>query len=311
MRNQVYSIVIPTKDREILLKNLLDSIIKQTLQPSEVIICSSGRDITNLINSFRKDLEIVHIKSDISSQVYQKKMAIRKVSKKSTWVAFFDDDFLLEQTTMEEAFRCINNHEYTDRLGGLGFGVTNNSKQSNKIISFFLKNQSGKVFKSGYNMSYSESSLSIYTYWLNGASLWKTSVLYKYDNHLESLQRSLAEDLIFSYEVSKTHLLIYCPSSKLSYQQVESDNQQFFYNEEKLSFYVYLYFVIRNPELSLTQFYLFQFLRFLASLILKKRTVSQFVRFSCMFLKVYFTSMKIVVLKDKVFFIQNQLNSNR
>jgi glycosyltransferase involved in cell wall biosynthesis len=308
MTTTVYSIIIPTKDRELQLKNLLYSICKQTLQPTEVIICSSGKDISNVVNLFKEDLRIIHIKSDIASQVFQKKLAIDRVSRQSTWVAFFDDDFLLEQTTMEEAFHCINNDKYSDRLGGLGFAVTNHSGKKNKVLSYYLRNKRGKVFKSGYNANYSDENSPTYTEWLNGASLWRSSVLFKYDNHLDNLRRSLGEDLIFSYEVSKTHLLIYCPSSKLSYQQVELDGEQISNNELKLYFYVYLYFVIRNSRLSLTQFYVFQLFKFFVALILKRRTIF---RFSREFLSVYVTSIRVVFKKDKVLFIKNQLDSNR
>lgn len=311
MTNTVYSIVIPTKDREFQLKNLLYSICKQTLQPNEVIICSSGQDISNLINLFKDNLRIVHIKSEITSQVFQKKLAIDRVSRQSDWVAFFDDDFLLEQTTMEDAFHCINSDQYSDRLGGLGFGVTNQHKKRNNVLSYYFRNKRGKVFKSGYNASYSDSNTHAYTEWLNGASLWRTSVLPKYDNPLENLRRSLAEDLIFSYEVSKTHLLIYCPNSKLSYQQVEAGGEQLSHNEYKLYFYVYLYFVIRNAGLSLTQFYILQFLKFLVTLFRKRRTTFKFSRFSRELFSVYLKSIQIFFKKDKVLFIKNQLNSNR
>ena len=101
MTTTVYSIIIPTKDRELQLKNLLYSICKQTLQPTEVIICSSGKDISNVVNLFKEDLRIIHIKSDIASQVFQKKLAIDRVSRQSTWVAFFDDDFFIFKSEPE------------------------------------------------------------------------------------------------------------------------------------------------------------------------------------------------------------------
>ena len=120
-----YSVVIATKDREVYLENLLRSISIQTIQPLEIIICSAGRDISHLIELYKNELKIIHIESKVASQVFQKKMAISKVSMSSDWVAFFDDDFLLEKETLEQAFICINNENYFQRLGGVGVEVTN------------------------------------------------------------------------------------------------------------------------------------------------------------------------------------------
>ena len=308
MRSQPYSIVIATKDRESLLSNLLESLTGLSIRPVEVIVCSSGRDISGVIQKFKNVLNLVHVQSNISSQVYQKKLAILNLKQTVEWVAFFDDDVLLKSDSIEEAFNALSRDTNKDLIAGIGFSIENIDLSPTGTLARIHQKRLGKVLKSGHNVAYLSSNLPIYTQWLNGAAMWRYSVLEKYDNELEGLKRSLGEDLIFSYEVSKTHKLIYCPKAKILFQDPLSQYVDLEGKELRLYFYIMLYFVNRNKELSIFRFYIFQLIRFLSSSAFKIFTKKMLFRDSLEFFILYLKSIRFVFTKKKVEFIIKQLS---
>jgi glycosyltransferase involved in cell wall biosynthesis len=308
MRSQSYSIIIATKDRESSLSNLFDSIIGLTTKPIEVIVCSSGSDITRLIKQYANYLNLVHVVSSISSQVYQKKLAILNLTKEVEWVAFFDDDVLLKKDSIDEAFDTLKNDVSKDLIAGIGFSFENINLEQTGVLGRIHRNKLGQVLKSGHNVDYMSSKFPIYTQWLNGASMWRFSVLEKYNNELEGLKRSLGEDLIFSYEVSKAHKLIYSPKAKILFQDPLSQYVDLRGKELKLYFHVMLYLVYRNKELSVFRFYIFQITRFLSSSGFKSFSKQISFKEILDFLILYMNSFRIIFSKNKVAFIKRQLN---
>jgi hypothetical protein len=140
--------------------------------------------------------------------------------------------------------------------------------------------------------------------WQRGRAI----ILEKYDNELEDLKRSLGEDLIFSYEVSKSHKLIYCPKAKILFQDPFLQHVDLRGKELKLYFYVMLYFVFRNKELSVFRFYIFQITRFLSSLALKGFSKQITCGEILEFLTLYMKSIRIIFSKNKIAFIKKQLS---
>jgi glycosyltransferase involved in cell wall biosynthesis len=305
MSSQPYSIIIATKDRESYLANLLESLLRLTHKPVEIVVSSSGRDISTVIGLYKNSLNLVHIVSEVSSQIFQKKQAILNLSNKADWVVFLDDDVLVKDSTIDEAFRCYELHGDKEEIAGVGFAIENLDITRSGYPKKFYSKKLGRVLKSGHNVGYLSSVKPIYTEWLNGASMWRYSELYKYDNELESLKRALAEDLIFSYSVSKENKLIYCPSAVVRFQNPESQYVELSGNELKLYFFVMLYFVSRNRELSLFRFYTYQLLRFLGSESHRKVNLKEFTTF----FGYYLPSMRIFFHKKKAQFVMKMLNS--
>ena len=163
------------------------------------------------------------------------------------------------------------------------------------------------MLKSGHNVAYLSSKFPIYTQWLNGASMWKFSALGKYDNELEGLKRSLGEDLIFSYEVSKNHKLIYCPNAKILFQDPLSQYVDLRGKELKLYFFVMMYFVLRNKELSIFRFYTFQMTRFLSGLAINGFSKQITFREILDFFSIYIRSMRLIFTRNRTEYINKQL----
>ena len=307
MRLQPYSIVVATKDRETFLSNFFESVVGLTTKPTEVVVCSSGRDITNLIQQYESVLNLVHVVSDVASQVYQKKLAILNLTKEVEWVAFFDDDVILKADSIDEAFNTLENDKCKDLIAGIGFSIENIDLMQTGILGKIHRNRLGQVLKSGHNVAYLSSKFPIYTQWLNGASMWKFSALGKYDNELEGLKRSLGEDLIFSYEVSKNHKLIYCPNAKILFQDPLSQYVDLRGKELKLYFFVMMYFVLRNNELSIFRFYTFQMTRFLSGLAINGFSNQITFREILDFFSIYIRSIRLIFTRNRTEYINKQL----
>ena len=85
---QNLAILIATKDRHNQLQKLLDSIYRSTNLPNKVVIVYSGREITSIINSSQKILNIESIYSELASQIYQKSIGIKAIGDTHQWIFF-------------------------------------------------------------------------------------------------------------------------------------------------------------------------------------------------------------------------------
>src|SRR3989338_498104 len=170
------SVVIPTIGRSELLKNLLDSLFKQSVLPQEVIIIDAGEDLALEGSDFLRTAPIrcVYKKSSIASLTHQKNMGIALA--RGNWVGFLDDDIVLEEKAFENMFYFLN--KCSDSVGGAALNVINVLRGSS-----FLLNLTelcgidslciGKVLKSGFASQLYPISSDIMVEWLcGGATFW-------------------------------------------------------------------------------------------------------------------------------------------
>ena len=229
-----FCILIPTRNRPREVEKLLTSIQKSTLQAVQVIVVSSGKEVSDIVEKFSLDLEITYIHTEISGQINQKKAGILAINPRAKWVVFMDDDLLVLPDTFEQAFGCIYGvSSNTQReLAGIGFGLpvtsrfNDRGKFSQSVARLFgINNQpAGYVLSNGHATSYLEQQSAVETTWLNGASMWRVEETSSYGSHGISSNYAACEDLIFSYPVGKKKSLIYCPNAKLDFQVIEKTN---------------------------------------------------------------------------------------
>ena len=79
----IYGILVATKDRPQQLDKFLKSVSNLSLLPIEVVIASSGIDITEIIKKYTDKLNLKHVHSLRSGQVIQKKLGLKYVSASS------------------------------------------------------------------------------------------------------------------------------------------------------------------------------------------------------------------------------------
>ena len=233
-RSADFAILIPTRNRPVKVRKLLESISSSKVMPKQVVIVASGTEISEEISLFQERLPITYIFSKQAGQVNQKKLGLAAITPKIAWVVFLDDDVLVKPDTFSSAFESLNFFEKTksEQIVGVGLGITSSSRSKSagcflKILgSFFLlyKNKPGLVLSSGHATSYQECIRPVFTAWLNGVSMWRRENAMKYSCLGINSKYAACEDLIYSYSQSKFGELLYLPQSIVTYQDIEITN---------------------------------------------------------------------------------------
>lgn len=220
-------VLIATKDRPLLLRNLLESISKSTFMPGQVVIVYNGVDILGEVDNFKEILNIHIIHSDIASQSVQKSIGIQYIDQKFEWVLFMDDDLLLQSNTLEYLMINYAFNKSFDKFAGFGLNIVNGHyiKQS-PITKFVLFNSSlyslrpGSITKSGHPQSYMNAETDTEVDWLNGISLWSSKVLNFYTPPRNPLSYAAYEDVCFSFQVRKYAKLLFVNKAYVFHQQI-------------------------------------------------------------------------------------------
>ncbi len=268
--------LIPTRNRPREVEALLTSIGASRVKPFQVILVSSGDDISNTVEKFVDKLSITHIHSEIPGQINQKKLGLSAVDSSVNWVVFLDDDLLVSPDTFEKAFECVQKFDRKNgkRLGGVGFGLPATSRfknhgQASQILARFFgidHQPAGVVLSNGHATSYLEQQEPTETQWLNGASMWRVETVLSYGSHGISSRYAACEDLIFSYPVGKKYLLVYCPDAKLEFQKSEKtdfENPAIYVS----ALYWRYFLILEHKEFSIIRFNVAQLGRLLFGVI--------------------------------------------
>ena len=86
---------------------LLESIAAAQPTNVEIIIVSSGKAITDLVNKYKPDLSIKYRHSEIAGQINQKLQALSMVSNESSWVMFCDDDLIFSKDFFNQLAKVL------------------------------------------------------------------------------------------------------------------------------------------------------------------------------------------------------------
>jgi len=227
-------ILIPTKDRPDKVRKLLDSLVGSSIKPAQVVIVSSGTDISNVVEEFKSVLKIRYLHSDVSGQVNQKRIGSKMLDDHLEWVIFLDDDLVVNSSCIEIAIEGAESFESQSKVKVSGVGLalpsTTRARDANQLIKligriFAISNSKpGAVYKNGHAASYLDCKEITPTQWLNGASMWKREAVRNYGTNLISTKYAACEDLLFSYPNSLKGKLIFVPEAKLEFQDEELTN---------------------------------------------------------------------------------------
>lgn len=252
-------ILVSTRNRPSHLDALLASISQADPLPDQIVVSSSGVDISQIISKHSRKLSISHVHTDLYGQIRQKMLGIRELEKWIDWTIFLDDDVLLQKDTIAKLKRVIESriNSSSDDLLGVGLNTPMTSHLTNqdrfkKVIAkyFFLEGKPrGTVLKSGHPVSYLGSNHVIETQWLNGISAWKSQALSLYGSDYLESRYSAFEDVIFSYTQSKLGKLIYAPEIEVEFQLTSTTDLSHPSIFEAASYWR-LKFILDNQELS-------------------------------------------------------------
>jgi len=257
------AILICTRNRPKQLDALLQSISRLEQKPDQVVISSSGADVSNVISNYLGNINLSYVQTDLYGQIRQKMLGIAAIEESIEWTIFLDDDVLLPTSILGELENLIEfrSLQSSQSLLGIGFRTPSTAHliragSAKKLVAriFFLDSQiPGDVLMSGHPVPYVNSNHSINTKWLNGISAWKSSSLRFYGSDFLESRYSAFEDVIFSYSQGKLGDLIYASNIEVKFQSDQTTNLSDTSIFKAASFWR-LKFILSNPEFSKAKF---------------------------------------------------------
>jgi GT2 family glycosyltransferase len=230
------TIIIPTRNREKELTNLLEALNQTNSVIHQIIIIDSSDEISNnLVNSTKH--KILHHHTSIKSAAIQRNIGIEFVDANCKFLAFLDDDVLPNIDYFDKLINTLNNR---NAVGVSGKAV--NSKKLKKInvgklsqiyryVFLLDSKQEGVILSSGVNIPVKvspNSNIIEKTEWLIGCALWDFRKIknLRFDNRL--FGQSLGEDVLFSLNASKFGPLFVDSSVHLEHLESEKERPNHF-----------------------------------------------------------------------------------
>ena len=202
---QKMAFVVPTKDRPEDLRVLLNSVKRQTLKPTQLIVVDgSNPDIRFVVDEF-PELNIDYVRVFPPSLSEQRNVGMQHLRGDITLAGYLDDDIELESNAIEEMLAFWERSPAD--LGGAAFNITNTPKP-NAVKVMFRQwlgldcIQPGKVLPSGFTSTLDWQQSDIKPDWLcGGATVWRREIVnqYSFDEWFQGT--GYLEDLDFSFNV--------------------------------------------------------------------------------------------------------------
>jgi glycosyltransferase involved in cell wall biosynthesis len=154
------AIITRTKNRPLLLKRTIESVLNQTFQDWHMVIVNDGGDplpVENLIGEyserFKKRAKVFHHET---SKGMEAASNTGIENSKSKYLVILDDDDTWEPTYLEETTSYLENNLSHSELGGVvtHWNVVHEKVEGNQIKTLSKKVESGVEFVSLYRMSY-------------------------------------------------------------------------------------------------------------------------------------------------------------
>jgi glycosyltransferase involved in cell wall biosynthesis len=213
---KTFSVIIPTRNRNKLLDELVQALPTRNDYLKEIIIVDSS-DETNA-KEYTQD-KINYIYTEIKSAATQRNIGIQNLNSNSEIVFFLDDDVRVKPLYFE---KIIENFSDSDIVGVSGLAVNTKKPEARNIPSgisgnlkrFFLLDSvhDGVLLPSAINIPVRiPTHLEVdkfETNWLIGCSAWRREILskVKFDDFFTG--QSLGEDVLFSTRAKRYGKLV-------------------------------------------------------------------------------------------------------
>jgi GT2 family glycosyltransferase len=274
--------VVATKDRPEELARMWRSLLAQTRPPRQVVIVDAGTGPLPMEASASDGIVLRHVRVRFASAAGQRNLGLAAVDPAADLIGFLDDDVVLETTAVEEMLRFWTTADR--RVGGAAFNLANHPalalsglKRTSMAEAFGLyARRRGAVTPAGFQTMIERPLTTAYTDWLpSTAAVWRKEVFsrFRFDEWFTGY--SYLEDLDFSYRVGKAYRLAVVASARCVHFPAPSGRGSgyAFGLREVVN---RVYFVKKNPELSLPKCYLALCARALMSLGLSIRGLSRY-----------------------------------
>ena len=249
-------IVVPTKDRPRDLRRMLGSIASQSYLPDQIIIVDGGDEtVEDVVEEFPA-LNIHYVRVYPPSLSRQRNAGMEAIDPSMTVAGYLDDDLVLEPGAMEAMLSFLQ--EAAPDIGGARFNIITDPLPRGSWLKslFFIESRNrGTVLRSGHPTMIGPVDENRYVRWSSGGvTLWRRQVIeeFSYDEWFEGT--GFLEDVDYSYTVGKKYKLVVVAGAKvqhLSYP-VRKDRNYLLGKWQAIN---RMYFVKKNPELSVSLFY--------------------------------------------------------
>jgi len=210
------AIIVPTKDRPVSVRTLLESVSRQSHMPYQVIVVDGGHPVKDLVFSFAQNFRVEYYACDPPGQIKQRRIGLEMLAPQIRLVAFLDDKIMLAPDALEMMLACWNRVE--SETAGIGFNITNVSQPAySRCYKYFFVRSTppGKVSLSGSNAIFPNLTEDLRTEWLGGGyTVWRKEILDMYPQREVDTRWAAGEDLRFSYPIGREYPLWACCSAK-------------------------------------------------------------------------------------------------
>ena len=248
--------VVPTKDRPRDLHRMLGSVASQSCLPDRMIIVDGGDETVEEVTREFPTLNIQYIRVYPPSLSKQRNAGIDMLDPSMTLAGYLDDDLVLEPGAMETMFTFWE--KAPPDVGGARFNIVNEKLPRGVWIkSLFLidSRERGTILPSGFHTSIGPVTENKYVRWLTGgATLWRRQVIEEFSYDEWFAGTGSLEDVDYSYRVGRKYKLVVVAGARvqhLSYP-IRKDRNYLLGKWQAIN---RMYFVKKNPELSLPRFY--------------------------------------------------------
>jgi len=225
-------VVIPTRNRSKELQAALLCIINQDIQIEEVVVVDSSDNFDQLPTYSGSEIKVTHVHTPVRSAAEQRNIGKRMLNKSVDFLAFIDDDILVERDYVSRLMSVLF---ATEAVGVSGI-ATNREINKKRLKPFGLSGLIHRIFLldsktdgallySGINIPIrSERDENLEVDWLIGCSIWRSESIEDLEFERDFKGQSLAEDVIFSVRARKRGKLITNPSVVIDHY--ESPNER-------------------------------------------------------------------------------------
>lgn len=161
-----YSIVIPTFERLNELKTTINSVLRQSIKPLEVIVVNNNTnrkeriDLKNYINTFKKnEIPFFHIFSPINSGAIARNIGAREA--KGDYILFLDSDVILDIDYAKNILLIFNKDQSVIGAQGVDIVLQKIYDKSQKTIFYFISLYLEKIFH--YSWFFKKGKPSVYS----------------------------------------------------------------------------------------------------------------------------------------------------
>jgi hypothetical protein len=280
------SVIIPTRNREYLLLNLLKFFKKKKIKFNEILIIDSSdaakkKKIELICSEY--PVKLFHSKPSTSKQ---RNIGLAKRNKKNNYIFFLDDDIKFLKNSINVINYYINQYKTNDFISGFSFNMIDNKSKKNfidhiktsQLFNFLhlYSSDPGKVMRSGWHTKILNLKKNILSDWASSNCVILKSKFVKkikFTNNFGSY--SYLEDLDFILTLNKKNKKIFIPHlAKISHLRDIERNSFVFGIKEIFNRFL----IVKKHKLSLFSFFIGAFLKSLNSFLsfLKGNYVSLF-----------------------------------